>query len=313
MRLKPWLKLILIASALLLSAASPSPQPKPSAHRQEPTQQHDPVSTPSPAPFEKVAAEIPAQASTSNTYNYYCITKNSGNFATVVEAGATLGLLVFACVQIVFIRRSTKAVEDAAGAAKDALVATERYVEMTEQMVEASRQSARAAGLALKIDQPYLLGQEAQITGFEPIIDPWASVVAAIAVENFGKGAAVIDSVVGAIIPQDALPPIGDFSNCGPLQTRVSILAPTQKRVWQIGLRALSKAEYEAILTDRLLLIFWGCIYYRDMIGNEYKASFCWQYPSLINRTAMSAVDKTEVMTKEGPLEFSGPERNRTT
>jgi hypothetical protein len=167
--IKPLSVLILITSALLLSAANknsetPKAQPNQNAHAQSPTQQHSPPSDLPVTATLQVTGTPTASHRESNTYNYYYPAKDGWNWSGIIEAVATLGLLGFALWQMDFVRRSTKATEtaaqaasDNAKAAKDAAIATERYVGMTEQLVETTKQTAQIARLALDIERPYVI------------------------------------------------------------------------------------------------------------------------------------------------------------
>ncbi len=251
---KPLSALILIALALLLSAAgenpeTPKPQPNQNAYAQSPAQQHSPPSSaPVSATFQATSTPSTSHRET-DTYYYYYPAEDGWNWSAILQAAATLGLLAFALWQMDFVRRSTTATENAAKAAsdnakaaKDAVIATEQYVKLTKDMVEAAKQSADAAQLAATAERPYLLIEKANLdgvvsrserqtrTGIEGallsnLMTMYANPErlndgsrffpnARFTFKNYGKGPALIDDLLVTISVVEALPSPRDFTGC---------------------------------------------------------------------------------------------------
>src|ERR1700719_3061633 len=109
-----WYASILIALALLLSAAnggateSPS-QPNQRAETQTPAQQHNAIASPTVSALNQSAAVPAAAGGTTNIYNQYKQTSPWGDLPSWLEAIATIGLVIFAFWQMNFVKRSTTA------------------------------------------------------------------------------------------------------------------------------------------------------------------------------------------------------------
>jgi hypothetical protein len=133
---KLWLTLILIASALLLSAGrntAAESQSKPhQRHKTHCTAYADSqITKPTiTATFQPTAAPSTASGATY-IYNQYKQSSSWGNVPTWLEAIATIGLVAFAFWQMHFIRRSTEATENAAKAAADNAVASRSAADAT--------------------------------------------------------------------------------------------------------------------------------------------------------------------------------------
>lgn len=288
---------ILIASALLLSAAgenpeTPKPQPKQNAYTQSPTQQHSPASSASVSATFQATSAPPAGQRASNTYNYYYPAKDTWDWSGIVQAIATLGLLGFALWQMDFVRRSTKATENAAKAAsdnakaaKDAAIATERYVEMTKQMVEATKQSAHAADLALNVEKPFVFLEEPKLETYTESVPQFGALPLpqyvsvqrrwiGFELRNRSKGVAIIEAIrLRACIVRRST-----WESSGTKQVRI------QQRVVGPGEKPLSGTSIPYTVAppvidriDERFAIF-GFIKYRDVYDRHYKSTFNYFY-----------------------------------
>lgn len=123
--------LILIASALLLSAASnvtaegPS-EPNQRSKTQPSPQAYSQIASPTMTATLQPTATPTAQAGATYTYNEYKQSSPWGDLPTWLEAIATIGLVVFAFWQMDFVRRSTDSMEAATTAAGKAADTAER-------------------------------------------------------------------------------------------------------------------------------------------------------------------------------------------
>jgi hypothetical protein len=120
---KPLCALILIVSALLVSAAcgasaeSPS-QPNQSTQTQTPAQQHNAIASPTASALNQSPAVPTGSASATYIYNQYKQSSRWGNVPAWLEAIATIGLLFFAGWQMSLIKAAAVAARDNAEAAK---------------------------------------------------------------------------------------------------------------------------------------------------------------------------------------------------
>jgi hypothetical protein len=299
---------ILIVLVLLLSTAGnvtaegPS-QPNQGSQTETAAQDQSAIVSPSPTRFDQQAATpVPACGATNINHQSGQSSPNA-NLASWAEAIATIGLLLFASFQIGFIRRSTRATEDAAKAAsdnaraaKDAAIATERYVEMTEQMVEATKQSAKAAALALNAERPYLFVENRNLRyipkeTFLSMVDPTVKtqrthVLFTFALHNFGKGVAVVNSVRVRLVvrsgPRVDVEPLPVFpitiakDSANRPKTRI-IGADKIGDQWAEDLD-VPNAIWRDILESRLTLIIVAFIKYQDVFRRFYTTRFTATY-----------------------------------
>jgi hypothetical protein len=264
--------LIVIVSALVLGAAnpSPSPQPNPIAHAQAPAQQHSPAASPKAPTADKYERRLTAESNTTSIYNYYYDSRPSGNLAGWLEAGATLCLVIFAALQIGFLKRTTSATETAASAASQNAIAA-------KDAADAAKQNADAARLTLKSDRPYLLVEKAELAGFPPKTS-MSIVVAKFTFRNYGKGPALIHEVVLKLKVVSERPAPRDFSGCKEWKATVDAVTPAERLVIPTDFvdGSIGEEDTTAVINGSKTLIAYGQLRYRDVFDNPYETGFFW-------------------------------------
>jgi hypothetical protein len=297
-----WSRVTLTAFAILLigikpRAARPEGNPNLTANVQKPQTGIGNPTASLAEPSEPTASSAP-RASYVGAYKQ----SQQGNLAAWLQAGGTLGLLIFACWQIGFMRRSTAATENAARAAsdnanasKDAAIATERYVEMTEQMAEAAKQSARAAELMLDSERPYVFveSQElraskdiplpALITGREGNQESRMAVTVSFALHNRGKGIALVNSLAVRLILATSLlskerqrPRRVQKSRSGELDIRV--IGPDKWHRHETFGLTVCLVDWQEIQVRSLRLLILGIVHYQDVFRRRFWTRFCFEY-----------------------------------
>ncbi len=261
------------------AAELPSAQPNQGASANDESKQGDhQAAKPKPAN----AQQGPTQTANPSNYqieNYNYNPKYGWDWSGIIQALATIGLVLFAGWQMVFVKRATKATEEAANAARNNAI-------VAKISAEATQKNAEAAELALKSDRPYLLVETAKLEGafkdeksheirerseFRPR--------ATFNFRNYGKGPALIETVVIGLRPMKEIPAPGDFTDCKEMSHTINAIM-AEKR-WIIKTRlgdflTFSKVDYEAIRNGTIGIIAYGCIQYRDVFKNPYETAFCW-------------------------------------
>jgi hypothetical protein len=286
-----WYALILIASALLLSAAngasaeSPS-QPNQRTQTQTPAQRHNAIASPTASALNQSATVETTGTGATYIYNQYKQSSPWGDFPTWLEAIATILLVVFAYRQIDFVRASAQAASDNAKAAKDAAIATERYVEMTEQMVEATKQSAKAAETALYVNRPFLLVTRVECTDAK-FINGSLNHKFKIHLKNFGVGPADIANYIAYADLFDR--PVGfvweikepEMSYVPELGNRLSdsLIGAGEEVSNRIECQSSLDPELYAVLQNGTkTLAINGIITYRGGAPKTYETKFFWWF-----------------------------------
>ncbi|MFZ0676869.1 hypothetical protein [Candidatus Binatus sp.] len=254
-RSSTWFALILIASALFLSAAnngtaeSPS-QPNQRSQTKTPAQEHDAVASQAPPVSNQPAAVPTASAGATYIYNQYKQSSPWGDLPTWLEALATILLVIYAAWQTSFVDRSTKAAEDA----------------------------AKAATLALNAERPYLLPVQAEDNL------PALLQIATVTIKNFGKGPAIISEIVAHFgLDDPAFPIPADFSRCVPV-TRITrkVISPDDSLTFDVetkeDLREAIHMTVPSFMVIDLRLTLRGIIRYQDVFKQPHTTTFGFQY-----------------------------------
>jgi hypothetical protein len=308
--------LILVILVLRLNAAeqrpaSPVGKPSPTTEANNPSKAAQPQGSFRPsAPIQPTSVHS-TKAGDSYTYNYYYYyyPQEGRDLPAWLEAGATIALLVLAAWQMGFIKRSTKATENAATAASDnakaahdAATATERYVQLTAEMVEATKQSTELAQLALNANRPFLLIVDETLQNLEVAPAKNTRVHIQFAFKNCGKSPAIISKIRARLaIAKHRLPISSDASmiveafpewgSCkmykaiGWIDKFENILAADQKStvytVWldttmypDIASGTLKPEIREGVMNLSLLVVLHGVITYTDVLQQEYPTEF---------------------------------------
>jgi hypothetical protein len=264
-----WFALILVASALLLSAArsvsADSPSPKPANQPNEGStlsdhqsaQQATPVSTPN------FSQSSPDTRSSGNKHDDGGDTAtNIIAFFTVVAALATIAIAKF----------------------------NKQLVTVTADMTTATAQAAKAAEAALHIDRPFLLVTDVKC--IESTRDGRANEILYIyefdvCLRNFGVGPAdIVDYIAVAAVrsvppPSTILEPIvePEAPRYAPVGRRLSdsLVAPNEWAERRIKERAiLTRADCDAVRNGEARIGIDGIIRYRGASQQVYWTRFFW-------------------------------------
>lgn len=248
---KPLCALILIVSALLLSAESPSPRPttKPNESatlsNDETKNQVAPIGAPN----------IPQPAPDTGA---------SGNKS---EDGSDTATKVIAFFTIV------------------AALATIAIAKFSKQLVSVTAEMHQVTKLALKIDRPYLILDHAQLTD---VLHPQLNILMppprffprlVLDFHNYGKGPVIFREALIRIDALHELPPARDFSGCERMSLREN--AVSADKDWhplaQFNYEADWSALFPDIAAEKKRLVAYGCVRYTDPVGeNTYETGFCW-------------------------------------
>lgn len=183
-----WFASILIASALLLSAASPSPEPslkpspRPAEQPNESAALGESQSKQSPSPINNADTRdgAPPNNDTGADQNNsdHDIADIVIAIFTVVSGVATIFIAKFNRQLVRITDEMKQATADAARAAKDS--------------ARAAEESAKLAKIALDIEKPHLVAESVELLNFAPAsIRPRNPVTAKFALRNHGRGTAV--------------------------------------------------------------------------------------------------------------------------
>lgn len=315
---KPLSALILIASALLLSAASSgatesASQPNQSSQTDTPAQQHNAISGPTVSALNKATAVPTTGAGATYIYNEHYYSSPFGNLPTWLEAVATIGLLIFACYQMRFVRSSTTAARDNASAAKEAAIATKEY--------------AKIAALALNAERPYVFveSQELNATEASPLPrllggttapqEPQMDIAVSFRLRNRGKGVAVIKDVRARLLITDGMyHPVGfrrKFVTAGKVSLRIAerVVGGGEGSEQIVARFTILKTDWEKITHLNLYLLVAGLAVYGDVFRRLYTTKFNSGFqpppPLIITGTALPSL--------KGSLFVAGERHNRFT
>jgi len=250
-----------------------------------------------------------AERGGTQTHNHDVQSSDGWNWPGWLQAGATLGLLIFAGWQMCFVRRSTKATEDAANAASDNAIASKAAAEASKQMAESSRESVQLAEDAIHTNRPHLFvtnvqAHRAQRRGRrnEELIE------GVVIVRNYGTGPGEITDYVARIelFPADKDPsPEGLYEeNEGqPLEHPYYGAGDEDIDPERTGYKARITTKWQRednqlanIVANRERLAIHGRLRYRGSAKRPYVSHFFWWIQ--VNRT----MDLTPV---RGPKELN--------
>jgi hypothetical protein len=271
--------LILIASALFLSAGSPSPQPRP---------------TPSPRPTESASPQIeqqnkpsennhsiPAAAPTDLNQIHSIPSKTptpDSNEEIQRElitlegkiAAFTLLLVLVGALQFAAAPAQTCAAKKAGGAAVS---------------------SARAAELALRATRPFVLLDKLKMCNFEPrsrLTSSSILTVADITATNAGNGTAIITKIIARMklterpFPSRSNPP--DFTDCQEMWAwwiKPNVIATKGNTNFKVRFEGnnLPDESYNKLKAhDNIALALYGMITYEDVFEGIYETTFGYLY-----------------------------------
>lgn len=274
--IKRWSVSILVASAMLLSAANGAPIESPNQPNQRTNGERKPdhqtaATTPSRSSINQPARTPSANQGATYVYNQYKESSPWGDVPTWLEAIATLGLLAFAAWQMGLIKAAAIAARDNAVAAK------------------------KSADVAAKSDRPVLVVEgyvPNNIGGLGQTNERITSVNFRIA--NCGKGPALDVEASGNIKVANApiIPPY--FGDCKTVPLRQRVVEASKNIPAFVaymphkGAVLLSNEEVADANEGRRRLFVYGQITYRDIHRNQYRTLFGVEYL---------------------PPRFSGPER----
>jgi hypothetical protein len=271
-----------IASVLLLSAASPqsraTPGPRPTAGSRDDAPNASNASSPiktklaeaSPTPIPVVPSAFENKSSSTTEKNDYEKRQYRLNVLQTWFNGGlaifTLFLVVIGVYQGYQLRRTVLATKQSADAAKES--------------ADAAKVSADAAKITVQAGRPYLLVEKGELKGFDL---PNEITEAILTFKNFGKRPALISRIVLRLnhVEVGKYPAKGDFSEC--VEKSSAVYAVGIDDTFQITTDAkdgwVAPLNMEDIREGKRALICYGCLYYTDTIGNDsYETSFFWYY-----------------------------------
>ncbi len=264
---------ILVASALLLSAASVSGSDK--EHQNQPrTHDRDAArkSNPAPSPFTVIVQPAPVQIlRTSPAVEKTDAQKKWYQRPTVTDWGILVVTILYTAISIgLFV--TTKNAARAAQRSADAALAT-----------------AEAAKLTLGADRPFLMAEEPDLRRPAPLI------TATLHFRNRGKGTAIIDRIVMSLEPA---PEESDhralIARAKPeKQVTEIVIGPAEKssryNVYCLEPKPVQSASgsfdvhapLKALLEKKEILTLFGFIEYHDTSGGPHITEFVWSYAPL--------------------------------
>lgn len=295
--------LILIGSALLLSDAEPpSPKPKPSVQDQRIGLTGD-INKETQKDKDKGVPKTPLNPTpqaqqTTNPIDGHPDTHNKGNgankrdeswwwqiydwsagitaqgFFNFVIAVATVFLAIFTCKLVRVTRDMHKATQSAADAA-------EHSATVSQRSADAAIKSAGLAELALRIERPYLPIEEIKLRGFDQqnqtsFIPDLPLISATIIFRNYGRGAARIEEIIGAMKVVDGPLPVRDYSGCTELKIDREVIGADQL-LTTYETFSISESDRNLIREGKKQLVVYGRVKYTGFTGLQYIRGFYWE------------------------------------
>jgi hypothetical protein len=267
---RTWFALILIASALLLSAASSADalqnERDNHTHNDHPQQQSEtaqaqpPVLVPSPAYYAAILGELRAIVREE-------IAKDEQEHADRKDWN-TPAFWVNVFIAIV-------------GAA---------YTIVAYRQLNAIRRQAKIAQDMLDKDRPAIIVTDCQLTGYGPNpttlppaeqnkIEKYTPIVATFSIKNVGPAIALMESAVACVdvfpclkeFPKGEFPPVGDYSKCRPLFLQKTILKTDDSEFQAAPKEAayFSPEEYRDLQVLKAVVVFYGIVKYNSVVKRE--------------------------------------------
>jgi len=295
---KRWLMSILIASGLLLSAASPSPQQESPSPRIYPDnssdRSHQIENTPKPEkpPTTKGdQKQAPGIASENKSDSVQIILPP----ITVQKDWADYGLFLFSGLLVIVAGLQLRLLNRA--------FITDRPYLLLD--------SPKIAGFR----QPLSQGPSGDVaTSLEEALQDIGPLLASLRVRNYGKGPALLVSIATRITIAPRYPAVGDFSQCiGGIIPQDGIVAGGCCRIrsdWSDGYQMDAPGNFDDITSLAKTLMFYGIICYKDVFNKRYTTSFLYKFQPPIRGTVADVI--TGLIDK-GHLERGPDAYNRST
>lgn len=266
--------MILITSALLLTAENPSAKPSPipsprdakadsekSNLIQQPAEQHQ-----TPAEVRRDPINAPAQKTGSDDQ------ENQTDLNSVLLTAFT-AIMAVATIALVFF--------------------TSRLVNVTKELnkitaiaADATKKSAEVAELTLRSDRPFLIAEEADLIRT-------ANTTARIFFRNRGKGPAIIADIRMEMVLATAgsVPRSSYYSEATNRRILEPVLGPGEQSsaydVWCDEVNPIHTGSgdidsytplQQIFAQDKRMLILFGCVRYHDTSNDLHESGFCWEY-----------------------------------
>jgi hypothetical protein len=236
---------------------------------------------------------VPSEQGDTYTYNYYPYPQQGGDFAIWAQAGATVGLLLFAAFQMHFIRRSTAATEKAANAARDnaeaarvAAEATSKQADAAVESAEIAKQSIALAEDAIHVDRPNLFVVNVGVVNLGKAIGPAQALGfklrGFVGLKNYGNGAADIQDYIARIEFFDRATDLDPGSLYGPedgqdlphpFYAAGEEDGPKVRLQWD---QWIEESRQQAILTNVVRTAVHGRFRYKGSARRIYICNFFW-------------------------------------
>ena len=220
----------------------------------------------------KSSSIIPSTAQPAETYtyqieNYYYNSVNGWNWPGIAAALSTLGLVIFAAWQMWFVKRSVKATEIAAEAAK--------------QSAEAAANNVIATRELANLERPWVIVSKKSLIGF-PLEE--TSIISPIQIEisweltNVGRSPGLITSVSKAIVCTPLIDiPEPSYAD-DPLPAGELLIPPSGDHALTSP-KDISPEEFADFMTRNRCIMFYGRIQYYDTSRRDLHVTrFCYRW-----------------------------------
>ena len=220
----------------------------------------------------KSSSIIPSTGPPAETYayqieNYYYNSGNGWNWPGIVAALSTLGLVIFAAWQMCFVKRSAKATEIAAEAAK--------------KSAEAAANNVNAIRELANLERPWIIVSKKALIGF-PLEE--SSIISPIQIElsweltNVGRTPGLITSVSKAIVCAPLIDIPEPLYAADPLSVGELLIPPSGDHA-QASSKDISQEEFADFMTRKICIMFYGRIQYYDASRRDLHITrFCYRW-----------------------------------
>jgi len=220
----------------------------------------------------KSSSIIPSTGPPAETYayqieNYYYNSGNGWNWPGIVAALSTLGLVIFAAWQMCFVKRSAKATEIAAEAAKKSAEAAANNVIATRELAN--------------LERPWVIVSKKSLIGF-PLEE--TSIISPIQIEisweitNVGRSPGIITSISTPVVCAPLIDSSEPSYTDDPLPAGELLIPPSGDHA-QTSRKDISPEEFAAIMTRNRCVMFFGRIQYYDTARRELHVTrFCYRW-----------------------------------
>lgn len=225
------------------------------------------------------ATAQPAETYTYQIENYYYNSVDGWNWPGIVAALSMLGLVIFAAWQMWFVKRSARATEIAAEAAK--------------KSADAAANNAIATRELANLERPWIIVGKKSLIGF-PLEE--RSIIAPIQIEisweltNVGRSPGIITSSSTAVVCTPLIVIPEPFYTDDPLPTGELLIPPSGDHA-QTSRTDISQEEFADVMTRNRCVMFYGRIQYHDTYRRDLHVTrFCYRWHIENDRLMLDSV-----------------------